>query len=130
NWSSFSGRRLPFLSTTRPILIRPRMGGVMARPLIMACLLDPFAGICGFKKKEGIKSRKKRQPSWCWVVSGLHPKAAAARRDQGVLFEQFRLVLEQGLNVQPPAVLAALPGNLTLRKERPRGIAQGLLKRL
>jgi hypothetical protein len=27
--------RLPFFSTTLPILIRPKIGGVMAKPLIM-----------------------------------------------------------------------------------------------
>ncbi|MCY1301307.1 hypothetical protein D9M70_509110 [compost metagenome] len=39
NWSSFSGRRLPFFSTTLPIEIRPSTGGVIAKPFNMVVLL-------------------------------------------------------------------------------------------
>src|SRR5690606_19283739 len=39
NWSSFSGRRLPFFSMTLPMEIRPSTGGVIARPLSMVVLL-------------------------------------------------------------------------------------------
>ena len=35
NSSSFSGRRLPFFSTTLPMEIRPITGGVNAKPLSM-----------------------------------------------------------------------------------------------
>ncbi|MCY1188710.1 hypothetical protein D9M73_298550 [compost metagenome] len=44
NWSSFSGRRLPFFSTTLPIEMRPSTGGVIAKPLSMVVLLKMKKG--------------------------------------------------------------------------------------
>src|SRR5260370_192145 len=128
NSSSFSGKRMPLRSTTRPIDIRPTTGGVIISPLIMGFSIhkckDP---VCLVWRTGSMR--------WgiSWLVNcllgfaqrsvlGMEQKTARARFGAQVGLGDFGVFFLQQSCMEDLAVLAALPGHCSTCKPGKAGI--------
>src|SRR5690554_233177 len=89
---------MPFFSTTRPILMRPNTGGVIAKPVVMRALV---------KKGHGAPVT----PAWPWGWSCLDKESPTSWPGEWIALQKLRLVLEQFFRIQPDGIFTSFPAN-------------------